>query len=91
MLGDLSRDGWGGFAARIMQIAFFGSLISKNGKKLGLLMHETNKDLAFITKLVDEGKIKPVIDKRYSLNEVPEALRYFGEGKAKGKIVITMK
>ena len=81
----------GGSTARIMQIAFLGSLISKNGKKMGLLMHETNKDLAFITKLIEEGKIKPVIDKCYSISEVPEALRYFGEGKAKGKIVITME
>jgi len=33
----------------------------------------------------------PVIDKRYSLSEVPEALRYFGEGHARGKIVITVE
>lgn len=81
----------GGSTARIMQIAFLGSLIPKNGKKMGLLMHETNKDLALITKLVGEGKIKPVIDKCFPLNEVPKALRYFGKGQAKGKIVITME
>lgn len=81
----------GGSTARIMQFVFLGPLISKNAKKMSLLMHETNKDLAFITKLVEEGKIKPVIDKCYPLNEVPEALRYFGEGKAKGKIVITIE
>jgi NADPH:quinone reductase-like Zn-dependent oxidoreductase len=81
----------GGSSARIMQFVFLGSLISKNGKKMGLLMHETNKDLALITKLVDEGKIKPVIDKCFPLCEVPEALRYFGEGKAIGKVVITME
>ena len=81
----------GGSTARIMQFVFLGPLISKNGKKMDLLMHETNKNLAFITKLVEEGKIKPVIDKCYPLSEVPEALRYFGEGKAKGKVVITME
>ncbi len=81
----------GGSTSRIMQFAFMGLLIPKKGNKMGLLMHETNKDLASITKLVDEGKIKPVIDKCYPLGEVPEALRYFGEGKAKGKIIITMK
>ena len=37
------------------------------------------------------GKIFPVIDRRYPLSEVPEALRYFGEGHAKGKIVITVE
>jgi len=81
----------GGSTARVMQFVFLGPLIPKNGKKISLLMHETNKDLAFITKLVEEGKIKSVIDKCYPLSEVPEALRYFGEGKAKGKVVITME
>ena len=81
----------GGSTARIMQFVFLGPLISKNGKKMGLLIYETNKDLAFIQKLVEEGKIKPVIDKCYPLNEVPDALRYFGEGRAKGKVVITVQ
>lgn len=81
----------GGSTARIMQFVFLGPLISRNRKKMSLLMHETNKDLAFITNLVYEGKIKPVIDKCFPLSEVSEALRYFGEGKVKGKIVITME
>jgi NADPH:quinone reductase-like Zn-dependent oxidoreductase len=81
----------GGSTARILQFVFLGPFISKNGKKMGLLLHETNKDLAFITKLVKERKIKAVIDKCHPLSEVPEALRYFGEGKAKGKVVITME
>ena len=38
----------------------------------------------------ETGKIKPVIDRRYSLNEVPEAIRYVGEGHARGKVVITV-
>ena len=81
----------GGSIARIMQFVFLGPLISKNGKKMGLLMYESNKDLAFINKLVEEGKLKSVIDKCYPLSEVPDALRYFGEGRAKGKVVITVK
>jgi len=41
--------------------------------------------------LFEAGKVVPVIDRRYSLSEVAEALRYFGEGHAKGKIVITFE
>ncbi|MDY6960150.1 MAG: zinc-binding dehydrogenase, partial [Halobacteriota archaeon] len=59
-------------------------------KKMGVLMHKQNKDLDHIIDLFEGGKIVPVIDKRYQLSEVPEALRYFGEGHARGKIVVTI-
>jgi len=59
-------------------------------KKMSILMHKPNKDLAFMKELLEAGKVVPVIDRRYSLSEVPEALRYFGEGHARGKIVITV-
>ena len=58
---------------------------------MGILMHKPNKDLAFMKELFEAGKVVPVIDGRYPLSEVPEALRYFGEGHAKGKIVITVE
>jgi NADPH:quinone reductase-like Zn-dependent oxidoreductase len=38
--------------------------------------------------MVEAGKIKPVIDRRYGLSQVPEALRYLESGKAQGRIVI---
>jgi NADPH:quinone reductase-like Zn-dependent oxidoreductase len=41
--------------------------------------------------LFEAGKVAPVIDRRYPLSEVPEALRYFGKGHAKGKVVITLE
>ena len=45
----------------------------------------------FIIELFEVGKVIPVIDKRYPLRETPEALRYFGEGYARGKVVITVE
>ena len=48
------------------------------------------KDLQDLKELLDAGKIKPVIDRSYPLSEVPEALRYYGKGHARGKIVITV-
>ncbi len=82
----------GGSSARMFQIMLLGPLISMTGsKKMRVLMHKPNKDLAFLKELFEAGKVKPVIDRRYTLSEVPEALRYFGEGSAKGKVVITLE
>ena len=41
--------------------------------------------------LLEAGKVVPVIDRRYPLCEVPEALRYLEEGHARGKVVITVE
>jgi NADPH:quinone reductase-like Zn-dependent oxidoreductase len=46
--------------------------------------------MVYITELYEAGKVVPVIDRRYPLSEVPEALRYLGEGHAKGKVVIAV-
>ncbi len=47
-------------------------------------------DLVFLKELLEAGDIVPVIDRRYSLAEVPEAIRYLEAGHARGKVVITM-
>ncbi len=46
-------------------------------------------DLTTLGELMEAGKVIPVIDRRYRLNEVPEAIRYLEEGHARGKVVIT--
>lgn len=46
------------------------------------------EDLVFLKELIEAGKVTPVIDRRYTLREVPEAIRYLGEGHARGKVVI---
>ena len=76
----------------IIQAMTLGPLISKIGnKKMGFFIMKPNKkDLFFVKSLLEAGKVKPVIDRRYPLSEVPEALRYLEEGHAKGKIVITI-
>ena len=82
----------GGSMAQIFQGLLIGPWISMTGrKKMGNLLVKPNKDLAFMKELIEAGKVKPVIDRRYSLSEVAEALRYYGEGHAKGKVVITVE
>ncbi len=58
---------------------------------MGILPAKPNKDLVFLKELFEAGKVVPVIDRRYSLSEVPEALWYLGEGHARGKVVITLE
>ncbi|MGB5895224.1 MAG: NAD(P)-dependent alcohol dehydrogenase, partial [Ignavibacteriaceae bacterium] len=81
----------GGATSRLLQAFFLGRLILLfNKKTIRIVALKPNKDLDYINELFEVGKIKPVIDGPYKLNEVPEAIRYFGEGKHKGKIVITL-
>ena len=79
--------------AQTFQAMLMGSWMSRTGgKKMGGVTGRPNqKDLAFMKGLLEAGQVIPIIDKRYSLNEVPEALRYFGEGHARGKVVITVE
>jgi NADPH:quinone reductase-like Zn-dependent oxidoreductase len=83
----------GGSAASFLQFLLFGGWIKRtSGKKLGLLMVQRNRaDLEFITELCASGKIAIPVDKRYPLEQVPQALRYLGEGGVKGKIVISLE
>jgi len=81
----------GGSWGRILQFLLLGPLIRMSrGKKMGILAYRPNKDLAFLVDLIEAGKVVPVIDRCYPLTEVPEALRYLGEGHVKGKVVITV-
>jgi len=72
---------------------FLGSFISMTGnKKASSLSHKPNeKDLVVLKKLLEAGKVKPVIDRRYPLSEVAEAMRYLEDGGHRGKVVITME
>ncbi len=55
------------------------------------LARPNKEDLTIMRELMEAGKVTPVIDKRYRLSEVPEAIRYLEEGHARGKVVITLE
>ncbi len=82
----------GGTKTQIFQALILGSLMSRrDGQQLGALTLRPNpQDLPLLTELLETGKAVPIIDRRYPLREVPDALRYFGTGHARGKIVITV-
>jgi len=78
----------GGMTSRILQIAFLGKLSRKH--KMHVLGYKANKDLRYLVELFEAGKLKPIIDKYFALEETAEAFRYFGGGCFKGKIVIKL-
>ncbi len=82
----------GGSMAQIFQAMLLGSRMSKpGGRKMGGVSAKIDqKDLVILKDLIEAGKIKPVIDRRYPLSEAAEALRYLGEGHAHGKVVIAV-
>jgi D-arabinose 1-dehydrogenase-like Zn-dependent alcohol dehydrogenase len=55
------------------------------------LAKSSKDDLTIMRELMAAGKVTPVIDRRYRLSEVPEAIRYLEEGHARGKVVITLE
>ena len=76
---------------RLLQALILGPLISIMRKKhLRIVSLKTNKDLLYMNELFEAGKIKPVIDGPYKLNEFVEAFRLFGKAAHKGNVVITM-
>jgi NADPH:quinone reductase-like Zn-dependent oxidoreductase len=81
----------GGTNSGIIRVVIWGPLIKLFSKKQAqLVMLQLNKDLPYMNELFKAGKVKSVIDGPYKLEEVPEAMRYFGEGKHKGKVVISV-
>ena len=79
----------GGKTFRILQLVLFRKLFGKC--KMHVVGYKANKDSDYLVKLFEAGKLKPVIDKCFPLEETADAFRYFGEGRFKGKIIITLE
>jgi NADPH:quinone reductase-like Zn-dependent oxidoreductase len=64
----------------------------KDGKRISLVASTPNGgDLIFLNKLLESGEVRPVIDKRYPLGDLAEAIRYLETGHPKGKVIITVR
>jgi NADPH:quinone reductase-like Zn-dependent oxidoreductase len=82
----------GGKMAQIFQPMVLGPFLPKGeGQKLlNLSAQPDREDLAVVGELVESGQVVPVIDRCYPLRETAQALAYYGQGHARGKVVITM-
>lgn len=79
----------GGPMNRALRASVMSRFVSQ--KMLMFMALRSKKDLIVMHDLLVSGKVTPVIDRRYSLNEVPQAIRYLEEGHARGKVIITME
>jgi NADPH:quinone reductase-like Zn-dependent oxidoreductase len=78
----------GGFERQILRAPLLSLVV---GQKLRPLMStERREDLEVLKELIEAGKVTPVVDSTYPLSEVPEAIRHMREGRARGKVVITV-
>ena len=82
----------GGAMSQVYQGMFLGPLVSAGGSRqmTYLYMKQNAQDLVDLKELIEAGKVRSVIDRCYPLSEAVEALRYYSEGHASGKVVITM-
>jgi NADPH:quinone reductase-like Zn-dependent oxidoreductase len=83
----------GGSMGQMFQAMILGPLMSrKGGKKIGGLSAKLSQDdLVTLKGLVEAGKVKPIIERRYHLSQAAEAVRYLEEGHAQGKVIITVE
>jgi len=71
-------------------LALKAKMVRGDKKMIPIVANPTRSDLIFLKGLLEDGKLKPVIDRRYSLEQVPDAIRYLEEGHTKGKLIITV-
>jgi NADPH:quinone reductase-like Zn-dependent oxidoreductase len=76
----------GGFDRQILRAPLLSALVRQRLRPF--ISKERREDLVVLKELIEAGKVTPVIDRTYSLSEVPEAIRYLEAGHARGKIVI---
>ncbi|MGB5171052.1 MAG: NAD(P)-dependent alcohol dehydrogenase [Eudoraea sp.] len=81
----------GGSLLRLLQILFLKRWISLFHKKhFEIVALKPNKDMNILEKLVEEGKLKTALDGPFMLEQIPVAIKRFGEGKHLGKVVISV-
>jgi NADPH:quinone reductase-like Zn-dependent oxidoreductase len=80
----------GGALSQVIKTMLLGGFMSIGNRKMRFLAAKPcARDLEFIVKLVEAGKVKPLIDRCYPLGDTAEAMRYLSQGHARGKVVIT--
>jgi NADPH:quinone reductase-like Zn-dependent oxidoreductase len=88
-VGGPSDDPWLGPLSALIKAALVGPFVSQ---KLSFFIADLNRaDLETLEHLLETGKLTPVIDRRYPLSQVAEAIRALEQGHARGKVVITLE
>ena len=86
--GGVNDSRWTGPLVTVVKMVALNKL---GTQEMGMMLAEMNKkDLNILEDLIQAGKVKPVIDRTYTFNQLPEAMRYLEEGHARGKVVVTV-
>jgi NADPH:quinone reductase-like Zn-dependent oxidoreductase len=92
-VSDLRRGLVSGGKAAVTGFSSVGKLVGlslRGGKDIALVQaHVTAKDLEILSELIEAGKVRPQIDRRYPFAEIPAAIAYVEQGHARGKVVIS--
>jgi 2-desacetyl-2-hydroxyethyl bacteriochlorophyllide A dehydrogenase len=81
----------GGSNRQLMEALLVGPLLSFGRQRFGnLLMKPAQRDLLQLKELAEAGKLRPALDRRFPLSEVPAAVGYVEDGRARGKVVVTV-
>src|SRR6266568_370876 len=85
--GGANEQGLLGGLGKALWAMLFSKFVNQ---QMGMMMADpSQKDLTILADMMQSGKLKPVIDRTYKLDQVPEAIRYLEQGHARGKVVIT--
>jgi NADPH:quinone reductase-like Zn-dependent oxidoreductase len=89
LVGSEVGDRWIGAVGRSIRALVVSPFVSQ---RLCMIFATANtEDLRFLKELIEAGKVTPIIDRTYPLSEVPNAIRYLHEGRARGKLIITVR
>jgi NADPH:quinone reductase-like Zn-dependent oxidoreductase len=88
IVGGEAEGRWLGGTERLLRAGLLSPFVGQ--RLLGFVAGEGADDLRALTDLIEAGKVAPVIDRTYPLDQAPEALRYWAEGHARGKVVVTI-
>jgi NADPH:quinone reductase-like Zn-dependent oxidoreductase len=87
--GGPNERRWIGAFGRVIKMRLLSPFVNQ---EMGTMLAELNKkDLTILADLMQTGKMTPVIDRRFTLREIPEAIRYLEQGHARGKVVISLE
>src|SRR5436190_12821767 len=87
--GGASDQGFLGGLGKALWAMVFSKFVNQ---QMGMMMADANhNDLAILADMMQSGKLKPVIDRTYKLEQVPDAIRYVEKGHARGKVVIAVE
>lgn len=88
IIGGEGGGGWLGGFDRSLRALLLSPFVSQTLR--GLISKETSVDMRLLGEYVEAGELIPIIDRTYSLSEVPEAIQYVEDGHARGKVVISL-